>query len=821
MRKIVPLWLMWAALWACPGIAQSQSVDATAPQNTTPAQTPPASLTTHLDPELVLNREVTLKRLPLNLFEDQVAIWSSPAHIRPSDANWLVPLGILTGSMIASDRWVPSTLDVSKSTQDKFSQISNAGLFGAVAYSGGTYLLGKIRGNDYQRRAGFLAGEAMIDAAAIAPLLKFTFGRERPGEGSGRNKFWQGGNSFPSEHAMLTWSAAAALTDAYHGWGSKMLLYGGASLVSVSRILANRHAPSDVVVGSALGYLIGKRVYRRHTVEHEIEAQYGTFKNGPEQSEGTPVKNASVYVPVDNWVYNAVDRLSALGYLKSGFLGQRPWTRGEFQRLLDEIPEDAAASDPTAGPLIETLQSELSGEDASSPHPINAELESVYFRATGISGKPLTDDFLFGSTIVNDYARPFQEGFNGIAGVSGRAEMGPLAFYVRAEYQHAPSAPALPQSALIAVRNGIDPYQLLPVPPPLPQNSIDRIRLLDSYVTWNFDNWQLSFGKQSLWWGPGQNGAMNFSNNAEPVMMARLDRTQPLPMPGFLKFLGPMRLQTFVGRLSGQHFEHVGNSYFGTYSQPLSDQPYIMGQKVSFRLTPNLEIGVSRTGIFGGEEFPITPRRLWSVFFSPSNSNSATKDPGDRRTGFDFSYRIPGLRKWLTLYSDSLSEDEINPIAYPRRSAMNPGLYMPQVPKLRHMDLRAEAAYTDLPGLRASDYFYWNVRYNSGFTNNGHLLGNWVGRQGKSLQFTSNYYFTGKDKLQVMYRKLAVSPDTGRRGTQHDFRAAFDYTISQTLTASTWVQYERWSFPVLAPTPQSNVTASVQLTYTPHWSLHH
>jgi hypothetical protein len=723
--------------------------------------------------------------------------------------------------MIATDRWVPRTLDISPKTQKRFNTFSNAGLAGAVAFSGGAYLLGKMRGNDYQRRAGFLAGEAMVDAAAVGQLLKFTFGRERPGEGSGRDKFFKGGNSFPSDHSLLTWSSAAALTEAYPGWGSKMLFYGGATAVSVSRILANKHAPSDVLVGSTLGYLIGKKVYRRHTVEREIEAQYGTFKSAPDPEERTTTNKATVYIPMDSWVYNAFDRLNALGYVSTGFVGLRPWTRGEFERLMDDIPEDVASDDPVAGPLVEALRTELSGEDVSNLHKINAELESVYFRATGISGKPLTNGFFFGSTIVNDFGRPFQEGFNGIGGVSGRAEMGPLAFYVRAEYEHAPSGPAYPESALIAIRNGIDPYKFLPIPPALLQPQIDRIRLLDSYVTWNFDNWQLSFGKQSMWWGPGQSGAMVFSDNAEPVNMARLDRTQPLPLPGFLKILGPMRLQMFIGRLSGQQFEHVGNNYFGTYGQQLSDQPYVMGQKVSFKLTPNLEIGVSRTSVFGGPEFALTPRRLWEVFFSPSTSNSIAHDPGDRRTGFDFSYRIPGFRKWLTLYNDAMAEDEINPIAYPRRSAMNPGIYMPQLPKLPHMDFRAEAAYTDLPGLRLSDYFYWNIKYNSGYTNDGHLMGNWVGRQGKALQFTSNYYFSGRDKLQVMYRKLAVSPDTGRRGTQHDFSAKFDYTVSSKLEASALVQYERWNFPVLAPTPQSNVTASVQLKYTPHWQFHH
>jgi hypothetical protein len=49
-------------------------------------------------------------------------------------------------------------------------------------------------------------------------------------------------------------------------------------------------------------------------------------------------------------------------------------------------------------------------------------------------------------------------------------------------------------------------------------------------------------------------------------------------------------------------------------------------------------------------------------------------DPGKRTGGFDFSYRIPGLRNWLTLYASSMTWDEINPIAYPRRAAMNPGI---------------------------------------------------------------------------------------------------------------------------------------------------
>jgi len=32
-------------------------------------------------------------------------------------------------------------------------------------------------------------------------------------------------------------------------------------------------------------------------------------------------------VPLDSWVYPALDRLTALGYIHSGFADMRPWTR--------------------------------------------------------------------------------------------------------------------------------------------------------------------------------------------------------------------------------------------------------------------------------------------------------------------------------------------------------------------------------------------------------------------------------------------------------------------------------------------------------------
>ena len=67
-------------------------------------------------------------------------------------------------------------------------------------------------------------------------------------------------------------------------------------------------------------------------------------------------------------------------------------------------------------------------------------LESNYTRFLGIDGPILRDSYHLGQTISNDYGRPYQTGFNAIAGASTAEEWGPFSLYVRGEYQHSPSA---------------------------------------------------------------------------------------------------------------------------------------------------------------------------------------------------------------------------------------------------------------------------------------------------------------------------------------------------------------------------------------------
>jgi hypothetical protein len=449
---------------------------------------------------------------------------------------------------------------------------------------------------------------------------------------------------------------------------------------------------------------------------------------------------------------------------------------------------------------------------------------------TGISGQPLSQGYHydFGQTIINDFGRPYEEGFNNITGFSGWATESRFVVYGRGEFQHAPSAPPLTPSA----RQVIGQSQYVPEPPALPNNQIDRFQLLDTYVGMTFENWQLTFGKQSLWWGPGAGGPMMLSDNAQPITMFRVNRVSPFKLPSILGYIGPMRIEFFLGQLSGHYFVARENDtiLLGSWTSPLSPQPMLSGERISFKPTPNVEFGFALTTLFAGQGQPLTTHTYLKSIFTGSVPPGSLQDPGDRRSGFDLTYRLPLLRNWATFYADGFSEDQFSPVAYWDRSAWTAGLYISHFPKVPKLDLRMEGGYTDLPvgGFVGAGYFYWNDSYRSGYINNGNLMGNWMGRGSQGAQAWSNYWFTSKSRIQFNFRhqKISAQPPPGGEGGNSfryllgggsltDAGVLTDYWVRPNLGLSASVQYERWLIPAIQANESRNVTVTVGISLQP------
>jgi len=756
---------------------------------------------------------------------DQREIWTSPAKLRFPDTEWLVPLSGATAGLFVTDRDFSKHLSQNPTTISHYKTLSNAGVAALVGGAGGMWVMGHVSHNEHWSETGFLAGEAALNSLVMVEGLKHSLRRERPYQGDGSGPFFQsGGTSFPSEHAAAAWSVAGVIAHEYPGPFTKIMAYGLASLVSVSRVKAHQHFPSDVAVGSLIGNLVAQDIYSRH---HDSELGGGEWRSISQIFRGdgnsSPANQGSPYVPLDSWIYPAIDRLAAMGLIDSAFAGMKPWTRNECVRLLQEASEPVdgeGRGGPEAEKIYRLLEAEFRDEleGQSGDGRFRGRVESVYARVTAVSGEPLTDGNHFGQTVINDFGRPYQEGFNTVDGISAWTTAGRWVGYVRAEYQHSPSAPAQPDSA----RQFIASIDNIPgVPPAAPFSAVNRVRLLDAYVGMNFENWQVSFGRQSLWWSPIEGGPLMFSDNAEPVNTFRINRVSPFKLPSVLGWLGSIRVEWFLGQFAGHEFVFQTNTgIVGQFGRPLDRQPFLQGQKISLKPTPNFEFSVAVTNVFAGGTTPLTFHTFLRSYSLGNNiqSQGGVDDPGDRRSGVDFSYKIPGMRQWLTFYGDAFTEDEFSPLNYPRKSAIRGGIYMPRIPGVPKLDLRLEGGSTvppDFPGCNGC--FYVNSRYPDGsYTNLNNLVGSWLGRASQGEQAWSTYWLTSHKKIQFNYRHQKISTlYLPRGGTLNDGGVKADFSLGTAVMLSGSVQYEKWNYPVLDPLPRSNVTTSIQLTFCP------
>lgn len=763
---------------------------------------------------------MSLKSVFLNVPGDQKAIWTAPFRLKPTDLTWVVPFAGTTGVLIASDQRNMLRLHSDANAIKLSNNISNAGTLVLAGVPATMYVLGTLNGSARWRETGLLTGEGLINSLIVNQAISRALGRERPTATDGEGHFFQQYNnpSFPSNHSILSWTAASIIAHEYPGWLSQGLAYGTASAVSIARVTGREHFPSDVVVGAALGWLIGRQTYRSHHDTDLDQTVYGTFISERAHFEGP--QTGTTFVSIDSWVYPAFDQLSAMGYVRSQSAGLRPWTRSECARL---VTEAEAAIDPTAHDLsaatVKDLAAEFAPELERNQTQPYGRIEEMYTRVGFLSGQPLADDYHFAKTFTDDFGRPFGTGANAIAGISTNAVVGPLAFYVRGEYQHAGILVSQPAGAQQAIAK----LEGLPFAPPQRTASIDRLRFLDAYVAFNFHNNIISFGQQTLWWGPGADGPFLASNNAEPLPMLRISRATPFVLPWLFRLMGPISLQAFWGQLGGQEFVAIENAagISRVIGPSLHPHPAVQGTKFSFKPTANLEFGFGLTAIFSGPGFPLNLHSLLRSY-SPGNAIlGAPDDPGDRRSAFDFSYRIPGLRKWLTFYGDSFTEDEFSPISFPRKSSFRAGLYAPQLPKIPRVDLRVEGIYTDIPNLGGTGVAYSNAHYLSGYTNYGQIIGNAIGREGRGLNAWTTYRFTPTTTIELHYRNQHVNPAFLEGGYLRDYDASYTFGKVYGVVFGATVKYEHWNFPLLAETPKTNVSAALQISFRPKhgWGL--
>ena len=261
-------------------------------------------------------------------------------------------------------------------------------------------------------------------------------------------------------------------------------------------------------------------------------------------------------------------------------------------------------------------------------------------------------------------------------------------------------------------------------------------------------------------------------------------------------------------------------------------------EKISFRPTENLELGFERTAIWGGKGHgPITLHTFLKSFFSlasPTNGDKLGRnDPGARFGSFDFSYRLPFLRHWLTLYADGEVHDDVSPIDAPRRAGWRPGLYLSHVPASPNSTyaLKPHTLIRPIRTSMAADSCTVENLQRNGYTNNGQIIGDWVGREGKGGQAWITWHLSGNECIQVSARNQKVAKDfipgstTADRSehwrlinggtTLNDVSFQAVKRIGNDLEINGNFTYEHWKAPIYLPGQQTVTTTDHQADMVP------
>jgi membrane-associated phospholipid phosphatase len=882
-------------------MAQSPTGQESAPLPDAPVAQNRASERAESPPEtdLAHTADVTILGTPKRVLLDEEQLVTSPFRLRVADARWLLPFAATTGVLIGTDAHSITLEHIDTVDRNRASKLTDGtvGLLGALP--AGMFLWSSVRYAPLARETSLLTGESLGDAMILAGAGQAIFRRDRPTAGNGQGDFFSSSFSqagFPSGHATAAWAMASVIGDEYPGWLPRTVVYTLAAATSVGRVVAEKHFPSDVVVGSALGWLVGHYVYRAHHQydltpfeEPPAPREYGKAvvkygaksataapaPSGMDPAAGAPsaaaapaatvaveavppapataatrsqptqsVQRQSLYnleeadpdtigstnVPMDSWVYPALERLGAMGFIPSQSVAIRPWTRIECERQVAEAADLIVGSDPDGGYFS---KSEL-GEAERLLDPLEQEfgdrvraneslaLESLYARYGNIAGPALADSFHFGQTWWNDFGRPLGRGGSSILGFSGYATEGRMFLYGREEMQQGPGKPAYSDSVEQVIKN----MDSNPVQTSMAMPSYVRYRPIELYAGIAFAGNALSFGKQELFWGPTTMGPLSFSSNAEPTYNLRFVSTRPHPLP-FFPNLGTYRFDIVMGKLSG----HVW-----------PPRPWYNGQKANFNFGKNLEISFTRWSLLWGVGHGMSLHSLIDNLTSVTSTDfcgySENCDAGARASDFDFRLRLPWLGNEVTLYTDGYVHDDLNPIDAPRRAVWNPGIYFARLPWLPHMDLRVEAAsseglvqdfpcvapvgmgvgvqLTPPPSTCGGQQFFWNNHYHDMTTNKGFMLGDAVGRDSRAEEGRIGWWVSAQTRVEAGYRQNKGGTQFLPGGsTISDGFVNARVQLSRHWSAQMFAQYERFLIPSYMTGAQSNKSGWFQLTWTP------
>ena len=313
----------------------------------------------------------------------------------------------------------------------------------------------------------------------------------------------------------------------------------------------------------------------------------------------------------------------------------------------------------------------------------------------------------------------------------------------------------------------------------------DDLSLEGSYLAGKYANQWLIAGQIPTWWGPGHDGSLIRGDASKPVVGVTMQRdTQAAPSHPYLNWIGPWQYQLFAGQLE---------------DYKAAKDAKLIGMRLTASPTDWLEVGASRTFIWGGEGRPESASSFWDALKgTKDNGGTGDPDPANQLGGFDARVNLSSLVNVpVSVYGQYIGEDEAGGL--PAKNMYLAGADFASslnTPNMGTMPYQLYTEWTDTStsgDVKGISYNHHN--YTDGYYQQGYPLGYALGGDTESIAVGGKLWVDNQNFINAKVQHAKVnqsSRTTNYAFPESDKLTVLDVAWEHQLTPKTTISSRAW-----------------------------
>ena len=320
-----------------------------------------------------------------------------------------------------------------------------------------------------------------------------------------------------------------------------------------------------------------------------------------------------------------------------------------------------------------------------------------------------------------------------------------------------------------------------------------------SYIAGTAANQWLIAGKIPAWWGPGNDGSLIRGDASIPVTGVTMQRDQQsAPTYQYLSWVGPWQYQLFAGQLDD--YEAIPDAK-------------LFGARLTANPLPWLELGASRTFMWGGESRPDSfSSFVDAVQGTKDNGGNERGDPANQLAGFDARVQLSSLINVPAgIYGQYVGEDEAGGL--PAKNMYLAGVDYASAAYGKPYQLYAEYADTRTSG-ESKGISYDHSTYTDGYYQQGYPLGHALGGDAQSISVGGRLWLDQRNFINAKLQHAKVNQANepiNQAFPDSDTLTAIDVAWEHQLRPLTTISTRLWA--VDSDTQSSDIGAGIGVEF--------